>query len=299
MGKKRLDQIIVDRGLAESRSRAQALVMAGLVFSGDRKLEKPGQQLPEDAPVDVRGRDHPWVSRGGIKLAHAIDAFGLDPAAIEAAITPSTRAILPVHFAGRPCDMDAIMAIAHKHGLMVIDPKNVEITQKTPLKSAWFGLAWAPDGKTLYVQRQNRDQTRLDMLAVDPATGKARVLFTENAAERSWINLSNDYRFLKDGSLIWWSQRDGIGHGDGLQSVQTAAGSGRSVVSLQRGRAWSSASKRASNGRGRVSRSRQSSGTSPAFTSPSLPARVSTSARANEKGPPASGSPSPSLSIGR
>ncbi|MFN3511218.1 MAG: S4 domain-containing protein, partial [Tsuneonella troitsensis] len=74
MGKKRLDQIIVDRGLAESRSRAQALVMAGLVFSGDRKLEKPGQQLPEDAPVDVRGRDHPWVSRGGIKLAHAIDA---------------------------------------------------------------------------------------------------------------------------------------------------------------------------------------------------------------------------------
>ena len=84
MGKKRLDQIIVDRGLAESRSRAQALVMAGLVFSGDRKLEKPGQQLPEDAPVDVRGRDHPWVSRGGIKLAHAIDAFGLDPAGATA-----------------------------------------------------------------------------------------------------------------------------------------------------------------------------------------------------------------------
>ena len=71
---------------------------------------------------------------------------------------------------------------------------------------------WAPDGKTLYVQRQNRAQTRLDMLAVDPVTGKARVLFTENAAERSWINLSNDYRFLKDGSLIWWSERDGFGH---------------------------------------------------------------------------------------
>lgn len=71
---------------------------------------------------------------------------------------------------------------------------------------------WAPDGKTLYVQRQNRAQTRLDMLAVDPVTGKARVLFTENAAECSWINLSNDYRFLKDGSLIWWSERDGFGH---------------------------------------------------------------------------------------
>ncbi len=71
---------------------------------------------------------------------------------------------------------------------------------------------WAPDGQTLYVQRQNREQTRLDMLAVDPDTGKARVLFTEQAAPKSWVNLSNDYRFLKDGSLIWWSERDGYGH---------------------------------------------------------------------------------------
>ncbi|ANY20255.1 16S/23S rRNA (cytidine-2'-O)-methyltransferase TlyA [Tsuneonella dongtanensis] len=84
MGKKRLDQLIVDRGLAESRSRAQALVMAGLVFSAGRKLDKPGHQLAEDAEIDVRGRDHPWVSRGGIKLAHAIEAFGLDPAGATA-----------------------------------------------------------------------------------------------------------------------------------------------------------------------------------------------------------------------
>lgn len=71
---------------------------------------------------------------------------------------------------------------------------------------------WAPDAKTLYVQRQDRGQTRLDMLAVDPATGKSRVLFTETAAQGHWIDLSHDYRFLKDGSLIWWSQRDGFGH---------------------------------------------------------------------------------------
>lgn len=71
---------------------------------------------------------------------------------------------------------------------------------------------WAPDGKTLYVQRQNRAQTRLDMLAVDPATGQSRVLFSEQAAERSWITLSDAYRFLNDGSLIWWSERDGFGH---------------------------------------------------------------------------------------
>lgn len=53
--------------------------MAGVVFSGDRKLDKPGLQLAEDAPLEVRGRDHPWVSRGGIKLAHALAHFGLDP----------------------------------------------------------------------------------------------------------------------------------------------------------------------------------------------------------------------------
>lgn len=76
--KQRADQMLVDRGLAESRSRAQALILAGLVFSGDRRVDKAGQALPADAPLDVRGRDHPWVSRGGIKLAHALDHFGWD-----------------------------------------------------------------------------------------------------------------------------------------------------------------------------------------------------------------------------
>ena len=70
---------------------------------------------------------------------------------------------------------------------------------------------WAPDGKTLYVQRQNRAQTRLDLLAVDPQTGAARVVLSETAREKSWVNLSDAYRFLKDGSLIWWSERDGFG----------------------------------------------------------------------------------------
>ncbi|MFA6220227.1 MAG: TlyA family RNA methyltransferase [Erythrobacter sp.] len=82
--KKRLDQMLVDRGLVESRTRAQALVMAGLVFTGETRLAKPGQQLATDAPLEVRGRDHPWVSRGGIKLAHAIGHFGLDPAGVTA-----------------------------------------------------------------------------------------------------------------------------------------------------------------------------------------------------------------------
>lgn len=80
----RVDQALVARGLAESRTRAQALIMAGVVFAGESKLEKPGQQIAEDAPLDVRGRDHPWVSRGGIKLAGALEAFGLDPAGATA-----------------------------------------------------------------------------------------------------------------------------------------------------------------------------------------------------------------------
>lgn len=80
MAKQRIDQLLVSRGLAESRARAQALVMAGLVFAGDRKIDKPGQQVAGDAEVVVKGRDHPWVGRGGVKLAHAIAHFGLDPA---------------------------------------------------------------------------------------------------------------------------------------------------------------------------------------------------------------------------
>ena len=80
MTKVRADQLLVDRGLAESRARAQALILAGLVYSGERKVDKAGQTLPGEAPLAVRGRDHPWVSRGGIKLAHALDHFGWDVA---------------------------------------------------------------------------------------------------------------------------------------------------------------------------------------------------------------------------
>ena len=82
--KMRADQLLVERGLAESRTRAQALILAGTVFSGETKLAKSGQTLPADAPLEVRGRDHPWVSRGGIKLAHALDSFRLDPAGATA-----------------------------------------------------------------------------------------------------------------------------------------------------------------------------------------------------------------------
>ena len=71
---------------------------------------------------------------------------------------------------------------------------------------------WAPDGKKLYVQRLNRAQTTLDMIVVDPATGKSKILFSERAAPSHWINLGDDYKFLDDGSLIWSSERNGYAH---------------------------------------------------------------------------------------
>lgn len=78
-GKMRIDQLLVERGDAESRARAQALVMAGLVFAKGARVAKPGQQVPLDAEIEVKGRDHPWVGRGGVKLDGAIKSFGLDP----------------------------------------------------------------------------------------------------------------------------------------------------------------------------------------------------------------------------
>ena len=83
-GKDRLDILLVARGLAESRARAQALLLAGRVFSGERRLEKPGQQVERDLALTVRGPDHPWVSRGGVKLDHALAHFGIDPRGLVA-----------------------------------------------------------------------------------------------------------------------------------------------------------------------------------------------------------------------
>ena len=76
----RIDQLLVERGLVESRARAQALIMAGLVLVGDRKADKAGQMVADDAEVVLKGQDHPWVSRGGVKLAHALEHFDIDVA---------------------------------------------------------------------------------------------------------------------------------------------------------------------------------------------------------------------------
>jgi 23S rRNA (cytidine1920-2'-O)/16S rRNA (cytidine1409-2'-O)-methyltransferase len=73
----RLDEALVARGLAENRTRARALIMAGLVYAGERRLDKAGMAVADDFAIEVRGKEHPWVSRGGVKLAHGLDHFAI------------------------------------------------------------------------------------------------------------------------------------------------------------------------------------------------------------------------------
>lgn len=81
----RADVLLVSRGLCSSRERARALILAGQVFSGDRRVDKAGESLAQDAPLDVRGQDMPFVSRGGVKLQGALSAFGLSPEGVVVA----------------------------------------------------------------------------------------------------------------------------------------------------------------------------------------------------------------------
>ncbi len=78
MPKRRADVMLVESGLVESRAKAQALIMAGLVYAGTARVKKAGDLLPEDAALSVKGQDHPWVSRGGVKLAHGLSHFGFE-----------------------------------------------------------------------------------------------------------------------------------------------------------------------------------------------------------------------------
>ncbi|HVT53008.1 MAG TPA: TlyA family RNA methyltransferase, partial [Dongiaceae bacterium] len=77
--KERADKLLVDRGLAPTRARGQAMILAGQVYSGTRRIDKAGDLIAADADLTVKGADHPWVSRGGLKLVHALDHFALDP----------------------------------------------------------------------------------------------------------------------------------------------------------------------------------------------------------------------------
>ncbi|HEU4825246.1 MAG TPA: TlyA family RNA methyltransferase [Dongiaceae bacterium] len=122
MAKARADKLLVDRGLVESRAKAQALIMAGKVFSGERRIAKAGDLVSEDAPLELKGQDHPWVSRGGLKLAHALSHFGLDPTGAVAvdvgASTGGFTDVLLVHGAAK------IYAVDVGHGQLAWKLRN-------------------------------------------------------------------------------------------------------------------------------------------------------------------------------
>ncbi len=84
MAKRRADQLLVEQGLAETRAKAQALILAGVVSAEGRRVDKPGTAFAEDTALAVAGPDHPWVSRGGVKLAAALDRFAIDAAGVVA-----------------------------------------------------------------------------------------------------------------------------------------------------------------------------------------------------------------------
>lgn len=132
MAKERVDKMLVDRGLAESRTKAQALIMAGLVYVGTQRIDKAGQMLPTDCELVLKGQDHPWVSRGGMKLAKALEHFAIDPSGLVAAdIGASTGGftdVLLTHDAAR------IYAIDVGHGQLAWKLRNdprVVVMEKT------------------------------------------------------------------------------------------------------------------------------------------------------------------------
>ncbi len=144
MSRQRADQLLVERGLVESRTRAQAVIMAGLVFVGERRVAKAGDTLPADAALELRGQDHPWVSRGGLKLDHALKHFGLDAAGVVAldvgASTGGFTDVLLHHGAAR------VYAVDVGHGQLAWKLRNdARVVVREKLNARYLSNAEVPE----------------------------------------------------------------------------------------------------------------------------------------------------------
>jgi 23S rRNA (cytidine1920-2'-O)/16S rRNA (cytidine1409-2'-O)-methyltransferase len=145
--KQRADLLLVERGLAESRARAQALILAGKHFAGERRVQKAGDSLGAGQPLEVRGQDHPWVSRGGLKLAHALETFALSPAGLVCldigASTGGFTDVLLTHGGAR------VHAVDVGHGQLAwklrSDPR-VIVHEKTNARHLTAGMIGEPAG---------------------------------------------------------------------------------------------------------------------------------------------------------
>ncbi len=147
--KLRADQLLVERGLAPSRTRAQALIMSGVVHVEDRRVDKPGELLRMDAAIAVKGADHPYVSRGGVKLAGALDELAIDCAGMVAvdvgASTGGFTDVLLRRGASRVYAVD--VGVGQLHQRLRDDPRVVvfEKTNARTMTPATLGL----DGPTI------------------------------------------------------------------------------------------------------------------------------------------------------
>ncbi|GGE83556.1 TlyA family RNA methyltransferase [Sphingomonas prati] len=132
----RVDRMLVERGLAESVARAQALVLAGLVFSETRRIDKAGQLLAVDAPLSVKGREHPWVSRGGVKLAHGLAHFGWDVAdAVAIDVGSSTGGFTDVLLTGGAAKVYAVDSGTNQLAWKLRQDARVVVMEKTSARS--------------------------------------------------------------------------------------------------------------------------------------------------------------------
>lgn len=149
-GKIRLDQLLVDRGLAPSRSRACAMIMAGWVFQGERRLSKPGQPVALTVEISLQGHNYPWVSRGGLKLAHGLTHFGIVPSSLTALdIGASTGGFTDVLLAG---GVSRVYAVDVGYGQLALrlrqDPR-VVVLERT--NARFLGPAQVPEPVALVV----------------------------------------------------------------------------------------------------------------------------------------------------
>ena len=132
MTKARVDQMLVARGLVESRARGQALILAGVVYSGERKVLKAGELVAEDAPLAVRGKDHPWVSRGGLKLDHGLTHFGFGVAgAVGLDVGSSTGGFTDVLLARGAAKVFAVDVGTNQLAWKLRDDSRVIVHEKT------------------------------------------------------------------------------------------------------------------------------------------------------------------------
>jgi dipeptidyl-peptidase 4 len=207
-----LDATISPKGGFVSFVRDQNLFVIDTTTGGERRLTRDGgntlswgvAEFVAQEEMD-RTRGH-WWSPDDARIAVArVDESGVAIVSRAAIGAEGTKV-----FDQRYPRAGAANAIVDLYILRNDGTQLVKVDLGTNPDIYLARVDWAPDGKALFVQRQTRDQKTLDLLRVDPVTGRSSVVFTETS--KTWVNLHDNFRALRDGSLLWSSERDGFSH---------------------------------------------------------------------------------------